>query len=258
MTSFIVSPRTLAALALLVIASTITLPAHAWEWPIGSRVTGSGNLTRVQRSVQGFKGVALEVPANVEIVQGEAQGVTIETDDNIAALIETVVEKDQLKIRLAQRRAGIKPTSLKITVHARTIESLAISGNGSFRAERLTSVSLAANISGSGDIWLRALDVDSLSLSISGSGDFTAGGRADTVRVNISGSGDVKTANLASRNVKLAISGSGDAKVWATEILTVSIAGVGDVGYYGDAALTQSVSGIGRINKLGTAPASGN
>lgn len=245
-------------LTLVTSAAALSLPAQAWEFSWGNRVAGSGQVTKVQRAVQGFKGIDLEVPAQVEIIQGDAEGVGIETDDNIAPLIETVVEKDQLKIRLAQRHTGIKTKTLKITVQARTIESLAISGAGSFQADRLKAASLSARISGSGDIRIRALDVDSLSLAISGNGDFTAGGRADMVRTSISGSGDVKTANLAARNVKLSISGSGDAKVWATEALTVSIAGSGDVGYYGDAAVTQSVSGSGRIKKLGATPGAGS
>jgi hypothetical protein len=254
MKPFTASHKTLAALALVALASTIAVSAHAWEWPLGNHVAGSGQITKVQRTVQGFKGVDLEVPANVEIIQGDAEGVTIETDDNIAPLIETVVEKDQLKIRLAQRGTGIKPKTLKITVQARSIESLAISGAGSFQAERLKGTRLATGISGSGDIRINVLDVDHLNVAISGSGDFTAGGRADTVHTNIAGSGGVKTANLASKNVKLAISGSGDAKVWATESLTVSIAGVGNVGYYGDAAVSQSVSGSGSVKKLGSKP----
>jgi hypothetical protein len=249
-----VSSKNLAAMALVAFASTVSLPSHAWEWPFSNRVTGSGQITKVQRAVQGFKGIDLEVPAQVEVVQGDLEGVTIETDDNITPLIETVVEKDQLKIRLAQRSSGIKPSSLKIAVQARGVESMGISGAGSFQADRLTGAALAARISGSGDIRVRALDVDSLTLAISGNGDFTAAGRADTVRIAISGSGDVKTPNLVAKNVKLGISGAGDAKVWATESLNVSISGVGDVGYYGDAAVTQSVSGSGRIKKLGSKP----
>ena len=249
-----VSSKTMVALVLVAFASTFALSSHAWEWPFSNRITGSGQVTKVQRAVQGFKGIDLEVPAEVEVVQGDLEGVTIETDDNITPLIETVVEKDQLKIRLAQRSSGIKPSSLKITVRARALESMAISGAGSFQAERLTGAALATRISGSGDIRIRALDVDTLTLAISGNGDFTAAGRADAVRIGISGAGDVKAAGLAAKNAKLSISGSGDAKLWATESLAISISGTGDVGYYGDAALTQSVSGVGRIKKLGNKP----
>jgi hypothetical protein len=249
-----ITSKSLASWALVVAASTLALSAHAWEWPLSNRVAGSGQITEVQRTVQGFKGIDLEVPAQVKVIQGEVEGVTIETDDNITALIEAVVEKDQLKLRLARRGGGIKPSSLKITVQARTVESMAIAGAGSFQADKLKGINLTTRISGSGDIRIGALDVDNLTLAISGNGDFTAAGRADTVNIGISGSGHVKTANLASKHVKLGISGSGDAKLWATESLTVSISGSGDVAYYGDAAVTQSVSGTGRIKKLGTKP----
>lgn len=242
------------ALAIAVVGGIMAISAQAWEVPFGSRVAGSGQMTQVKRQVQGFKGIDLEVPATVEIIQGETEGVQITTDDNIAPLIEAVVEKEQLKIRLIERRGGIKPTSLKITVQARAIESLAIGGTGSFVADKLKATALSTRIAGAGDVRIRALDVDTLSLSISGSGDFTAGGRADTIRTSIAGSGDVKTAQLAAKNVKLDISGSGDAKVWASETLTISIAGSGDVGYYGAASVNQSVAGSGRIKKLGAAP----
>jgi len=244
--------RPLQALAAVTLAATLGLlcaPAQAWDWNLGTRVAGSGQITAVQRQVSGFKGIALEVPAVVNVVQGDSEGVLIETDDNIAPLIETVVENDQLKIRLAQRFTSIRPKSLKVTVNARLVESLSISGSGDIQSSQLKSGTLATRISGSG--------VDTLSVSISGNGDFSAGGRADSVRSSISGSGDIKTSTLAARNVKLSIAGSGNAQVWASQGLTISIAGSGDVGYYGDAAVTQSVSGSGRIKKLGAAPATG-
>lgn len=249
--------RVIVALTIVGAFTLLGAPAHAWDWTPGTRVAGSGQISKVQRQVSGFKGIALNLPATVDIVQADSEGVLIETDDNIAPLIETVVENDQLKIRLAQRFMSIRPKSLKITVSARQIESLSISGSGDIKSDKLKSTSLATRISGSGDIRITTLDVDTLSVSISGNGDFSAGGRADSVRSSISGSGDIKISNLAARNVKLSIAGSGNAQVWASEVLTVSIAGSGDVGYYGDASVNQSVAGSGRIRKLGAAPAAG-
>ncbi|MDP2369953.1 head GIN domain-containing protein [Rhodoferax sp.] len=246
--------KTIAALTLAGSLALLGAPAQAWDWTPGTRVTGSGQVTKVQRQVSGFKGIALELPASVEVVQGESEGVLIETDDNIAPLIETVVENEQLKIRMAQRFTAIKPKTLRFTIHARLVESLAVSGSGNIRAAKLKSSSLTTRISGSGDIHIDSLDVDSLSVSITGNGDFFAGGRADSVRSSIAGSGDLKTSTLAAKHVKLSIAGSGNAQVWASQALTVSIAGSGDVGYYGDASVSQSVAGSGRIKKLGNTP----
>ena len=246
----------------LVIASTLCLlsgSAMAWDlsWPFGAGVSGSGHVSRTQRQVSAFKGVSLELPASVEIVQGEAEGLVIEADDNIAPLIETVVENEQLKIRWAQRFKSLKPTVLKLTLQVRALEQISISGSGDVNAQKLQSPTLEVRIAGSGDVRLAALQTDSLSVSISGAADFLAAGRADTARYSIAGSGDLKTRALASKNVKISIAGSGDATVWASQTLSVSIAGSGDVAYYGDATVTRSVAGSGRIRRLGLAPLPG-
>ena len=246
----------------LVIASTLCLlsgSAMAWDlsWPFGAGVSGSGHVSRTQRQVSAFKVVSLELPASVEIVQGEAEGLVIEADDNIAPLIETVVENEQLKIRWAQRFKSLKPTVLKLTVNVRALEQISISGSGDVNAAKLQSPTLEVRIAGSGDVRLAALQADSLTVSISGAGDFLAAGRADTARYSIAGSGDLKTSALASKNVRISIAGSGDAVVWASQTLNVSIAGSGDVAYYGDATVTRSVAGSGRIRRLGLAPLPG-
>ena len=246
----------------LVIASTLCLlsgSAMAWDlsWPFGAGVSGSGHVSRTQRQVSAFKGVSLELPGRVEIVQGETEGLVIETDDNIAPLIETVVENEQLKIRWAQRFKSLKPTVLKLRLQVRTLEQISISGSGDVNAQKLQSPTLEVRIAGSGDVRLAALQTDLLSVSISGAGDFLAAGRADTARYSIAGSGDLKTSALASKNVKISIAGSGDATAWASQTLNVSIAGSGDVAYYGDATVTRSVAGSGRIRRLGLAPLPG-
>lgn len=229
-------------------------PALAWDWGFGPRVTGSGQVSKMPRRASGFKSLSIEVPGQVEIIQGSFEGVSIETDDNIAPLIETVVEREELKIRLSKRSTSLKPTLLKITVNVRNLEKLAISGSGKLSIDKLQTPSLETHIAGSGDMRIAGLTTDRLEISISGSGDFLANGRADSVRASIAGSGDLKLANLAAKAVKISVAGSGSAKVWASQTLDVSVAGSGDVDYYGDAAVTQSIAGSGRIKRLGAAP----
>lgn len=229
-------------------------PAFAWDWGFGSKVEGSGQVAKTPRPASGFKSLSIEVPAQVEIVQGSFEGVSIETDDNIAPLIETVVERDELKLRLIKRSTSLKPTLLKITVNVRNLEKVAISGYAKLTLDKLQTPSLELHVAGSGDVRMAALATDALAISISGSGDVSASGRADSVRASISGSGDLKLANLAAKAVKISIAGSGSAKVWASQTLNVSVAGSGDVAYFGDAAVTQSVAGSGSVKRLGAAP----
>jgi hypothetical protein len=229
-------------------------PALAWDWTAGTTVVGSGPISKTQRQLAGFKGVSMEVPATLEIVQGEVEGALIETDDNIASQIETLLEGDQLKIRVVKRFTLLKPTSLKITLNVRSLERVSISGSGKVNIEKLQTPSLETYISGSGDIRIAALTADLLGVAISGNGDLFAAGRADTVKSSISGSGDLKMDNLAAKSVKLSIAGSGSAKLQVSQKLDVNIAGSGDVAYYGDPVVTQSVAGSGRIKRLGARP----
>jgi hypothetical protein len=243
-----------AALALLT-----ALPAQclAWEWSWGGRsVTASGNVKTETRDVTGFSGISLSLPAKVTIKQGNKEGVIIESDDNFLPLIETVVERGQLRIRPVEKNMSFKGRSMRlnITVDVINIESLSVSGSGDIIADQLNSPKLKASIAGSGDVNIKSLTSDSVKVSIAGSGDLNLGGTANELEGSIAGSGTVKADRLKAKTVVLKIAGSGDATVWATDNMKLSIAGSGDVKYWGEAKVTQSVAGSGSIKRLGTAP----
>ena len=233
----------------------VAAPASAWDWGFGAKVSGSGTIKTEARAVSGFTGISLSVPAIADIVQGGSEGISIETDDNILPLIETVVDEGKLKIRFKDRNMSVSTKTLKMTINVKTIDSLAVAGSGDLRAAKLQVAKLKTSIAGSGDVRIASLDADTLTVSIAGSGDFTAEGKANTVEGKVAGSGDMKIGKLAASNVKLSIAGSGDATVWAKDTLTVSVAGSGDVAYYGDAKVSQSVAGSGSVKRLGSAPA---
>lgn len=231
--------------------------AHAWDWNPGlwKSVSGSGTIKSETRAVSGFTGVALSLDALVEIQQGGSEGVTVEADDNLLPLVETVVENGTLKIRAATRIASLSTRNMKIIVYAKTIDSLAIAGSGEMRAETLKASALKTSIAGSGDIKIKSLDAGALTVKIAGSGDFGAAGRASSMGASIAGSGDIKAGNLDTKAVEVSIAGSGDATVWARDTLKVKVAGSGDVKYYGDAEVKKSIGGSGSVKRLGAAPA---
>jgi hypothetical protein len=246
-------------LVVLACASLVaTAPsAHAWDWTFGwggKSVKGSGVVKTESRNVTGFTRIAVSIPAKVEIIQGSTEGITIEGDDNLLPLIETLVEDAGLKIRLADKDLSISTKLLRLVVNARVIEGLSVAGAGDVHAAKLQSQTLKASIAGSGDVNIASLDVDKLTVSIAGSGNFSAGGKAKTVETKIAGSGDIKIGKLEADAVKVSVAGSGDATVWARESLAISVAGSGDVKYYGDAKVSQSVAGSGSIKRLGSAP----
>jgi hypothetical protein len=249
-----VSLITTAALTLL---TALPTKCSAWEWSWGGKsVTASGNVKTETRDVSGFSGISLSLPAKVTIKQGSKEGLTIEADDNFLPLIETVVERGQLRIRPIEKNMSFKGRSMKlnITVDAINIESLSVSGSGHIIVDQLNSPKLKTSIAGSGDVSIRSLTSDSVKVSIAGSGDLSLGGTANEIEGSIAGSGTVTADRLRAKSVVLKIAGSGDATLWATDTMKLSIAGSGDVKYWGDAQVTQSVAGSGSIKRLGTAP----
>lgn len=252
------SRRSLAMLVapLLAALTLAALPATAadWNWGFGKSISGSGTLKSETRNVSAFTGISLSLPAYVEVRQGNIESVIIETDDNLLPLVETVVENGMLKIRSLEKSTNLKTKKMKITVNAKTVDSLSVAGSGDIRADALKAGKLSVSISGSGDIHLKAVDSDALKVAISGSGDFSAGGKTNSMEASIAGSGDLKAGKLQATAVKVSIAGSGSATFWAKESLKSSIAGSGDVTYYGDAQVSSSVAGSGSVKRLGAAP----
>lgn len=215
--------RTAAAIAIQAAALAALAPSPAPAAPATQ-----------QRAVSGFTGLGLSIPARVEIVQGEAEGITLSGDEAVLAEIVTEVDGSTLRIRW---KDGVEPRSYRriaISVKAKAIDSIAISGSGEVLAPALQSKRLAARIAGSGEI--------------------RVAGRAEALEVRISGSGNVDASRLETMRTTVRIAGSGDAMVWAREALDVNVSGSGDVRYYGDPRLGQRIAGSGSVRRAGASP----
>lgn len=245
------------AACMLVAAAPMTCSiaqAADWGWG-GSTVQGSGVIKRQQREVGHFTGVANALSARVEIRIGNTEGVTIETDDNLLPLVETVVEGNTLKIQTTNRNTNLRTQSLKIIVQAKSLDHLSLGGSGTIDSDPLRARSLQVDLGGSGTINLKGVEADSMSVNMGGSGDVkAAGGFAKKLTIAIGGSGDIKMGPVRSDRVTVSIGGSGEATVWAQESLSLTVAGSGDVNYYGDPHVTTTVLGSGGTHRLGAAP----
>jgi hypothetical protein len=239
------------AACLLALAAPVP-PALAVSWGGGEQVQGSGTIRKQAREVAHFNGLLVAVPGQVELRLGSTEGVTIETDDNLLPLVETVVEDGTLQIRPARKGMNLHTRTLKIVVQARSIERLALGGSGSIDADALRGTKLQFDIGGSGSIKVKGIEAETVAVSVGGSGDLKAGsGAARRLSVSIGGSGDVDLGQLRSDTVSVSVAGSGEATVWAREALSMTIAGSGDVNYYGDPKVSKSVVGSGGARRLG-------
>lgn len=241
--------------ALAALLAGAAAPSMAGGWPFGETVQGSGLVKRQARQVAHFTGIAFELPGKLEVRSGDSEAVTVEADDNLLPLVETVVENGTLKIRPAKRDMNLRSRNLKVVVNARQVERLALGGSGSIDADSLRGARLNVDIGGSGDVNVRNLDSQSVAVTLGGSGDFKAGGgTARQLSVSIGGSGTVDMGRVQSDNVSINVAGSGEATVWARHELNMTIAGSGDVNYYGDPRVSKSVVGSGDARRIAAAP----
>ena len=228
--------------------------APAWAaWPFDA-VKGNGKIAQQVRPLAPFTGIALSLPARVEVRIGTTESVTVETDENLLPLVETVIEKGNLEIR-AKKGASIETRSIKVTVQAKQIDRLALGGAGTIDTDALRSPKLQLEVGGSGSIHIKSPESETVSASLGGSGSVKlAGGNTRKLSVSIGGSGDVHAGQLKAADVEVSIGGSGDATVWASNALQAAVAGSGDVNYYGDPKVQSAVVGSGGAKRLGPAP----
>jgi hypothetical protein len=250
-------PKLILAACILACATPLTqTAARAASWGVGSeRVQGSGKIVRQQREIGHFTGVSNGLAANVEIRIGNTESVTIETDDNLLPLVETVVDDGVLTIQAARRNLHLETRNMKIIVQARSVDHVSLGGSGAIDSDALRGRKVQVDLGGSGTIRLKGIDADKLAVSLGGSGDLkVGGGSAKNVSISIGGSGNVHLGPVQSDNVSVSIGGSGDATVWARDALSVTVAGSGDVNYYGDPRVTKAVVGSGTAHRLGATP----
>ena len=225
------------------------------DWAGGARIQGSGKVVKQTRALAHFSGVALNVPGDMQLRLGNTESITIEADDNVLPLIESVIEDGVLKIRPLKRNTYLPYRNMRIVVYAKNIERLTLSGSGSIDSDALKGNKLQFDISGSGSLNVKAIQAEAVAITLAGSGDMKSGaGQASTLAVSISGSGDVDIGQVQVGDASVSVVGSGEATVWATTGLSATIAGSGDVNYYGDPKVSKSVVGSGDVARMGGAP----
>ena len=217
-------------------------------------LTGSGHAAHEERAVAGFHGIAVSIPAHVQVIQGDREGLAVTADDNVLPRIETSVARGVLRIRFP-RGLHVRPrTPIEVEVHARTVDSLAAAGAVRLEAQRLHAEELAAHLSGSTQLVLPDLAARTLSIHASGHCHAMSSGSVESFELVVAGSGEINAARLEAGSARVRIAGSARAVLWVHDKLSASVTGSGDVHYFGDAAVEKRLIGSGRVERLGATP----
>jgi len=248
------SRRTVLVAACTLACAVAAPQVEAWQWGKSEQVRGSGNVKHETRTIGHFNGLSVALPGDVDVRTGNTEGITIEADDNLLPLIETVVEDGTLKIR-PRRNANINARHLKIVVQARELERVALAGSADIEVDSVRGARMKFDIGGSGEIKVKRVEGESLNVNLGGSGELEVeGGSARSMSVSIGGSGDIDLKGVRADSASVSLAGSGDATLWVRNSLNVTVAGSGTVGYYGDPQVSKSTVGSGTVRRLGAAP----
>jgi len=216
------------------------------------RVTGSGELIKVNRPVEPFTQIDLDGIGRMQVEYGENTSLRIEAEDNIIQYIESEVVGDTLRIFI-KKGTNLNPTEpIRYFVTLPQLEKVSLSGVGDITLPEVEIDSFSIHISGAGNIEMEAVSAEELEVEMSGLGSINiGGGQVGTQQVEISGSGTFDAREMQSEDAKINLSGLGSAFVWVTSSLEVEISGAGSVQYRGDPSIQSEITGLGTLKEIG-------
>lgn len=229
----------------------------------------------LNKEVDEFSKIKLNVAAETQIVFGDEHRVEIEAPERILKKIEVKVSGRTLIVR-DKRRGGFnffnsngnrsRDVQIKITTKALTAAEFNASGIAEidrFETEEFeleingsTDVDVAGafevfdlSVDGSGDVRAESLSSDDINVQINGSGTVRMDGKTNKVKIGINGSGDILAFGLKAESARISINGSGDVKLSVEEMLKARILGSGDITYKGSPEVDETSLGSGDVRK---------
>jgi hypothetical protein len=241
----------LIAFAALVLAALATIAAVSF-----ARNTPSGEMVREDRAAAGFHRLEIDGQVEVTLVQGAAEGVTVEAPSSMLRRVRTEVRDGTLFIDAAEQRrmwqwfSGRRGRRTpRITVNLREVDRIEVAGAVTVAADTLKAGELRLDLAGACSLKIRDLQATTLRLDGSGAIKAEVAGKVQRQRVDLSGAGSFQASKLASDDAVIEVSGAGKAVVNAANSLEVDISGAGAVEYLGDPKVKQSISGIGKVRR---------
>ena len=239
----------LVVLALLIGALSLLFRDEGIIYPVLS-----GETVSEEREAADFTDIVFEGVGDLEVVQGENAGVTIEADKNVLPEITSNVVDGVLTISYKSPLWDMflfDKGNVSVTVTSPNINAIHFLGKGNVKSESIHTEDLELLISGLAQVNISDIEANTVSTNMSGSGEVTLSGTASSQIIVISGSGTYKGGGLVTDEAGVRLSGSGDVEVHAESLLDVSITGSGTVLYGGSPELREGkVSGSGTIKAL--------
>lgn len=244
--------RFLVVLAIFAIAMAGTLGVLWWY---DSWNSGGADTATAERDLPPFSRVAIGGFTDVTLVQGSAEGISIQGAPDYLRRLRLDVTDGTLTIASPRVRhwwldffgGDSKPVRIKLTY--RTLDTIGVEGAATVRADRLQADRVTVTASGASSLRIAALEANELTVTGSGALKMEVAGRVATQRIRTSGAGDYRAPKLDSQAATVTVSGAGRVVVRAEKTLDIVVSGAGVVEYIGNPKVTQDIRGVGSIRR---------
>jgi hypothetical protein len=231
-------------------------------------IDGNGQLATESRMVSEITDLINATSVDLIYRKADSVSVTIEAESNLIGHIVTSAAGGRLQIRTDPRNTcfnyTIRPV---ITVTSPELNSMDLTGSGSFEADTLSGNTVEVRLTGSGNLYTGSINSDNIIITVTGSGDasimnaigfdsdFTLtgsgnleiAGKAENGVMRVTGSGDVKSENFIITTATETITGSGNIYTNVLNTLTAVISGSGNIYVRGNPTVNQTITGSGRV-----------
>jgi Putative auto-transporter adhesin, head GIN domain len=120
-------------------------------------VAGSGAVTSQVRPVSGFSRVSLSGVGDLSITQGATESLSLEAEDNLLPLLETVVSNGLLELRVKANSTLQTTKPIKYTLVVKSLSALSVSGVGNVTVGALDVPTLDVQLGGAGKVKISSL-----------------------------------------------------------------------------------------------------
>ncbi len=214
-----------------------------------SAVRGSGTVMIEEREVTSFNRVVLGDIGQLVLTQGDQESLTIEAEDNILPLIESVIIKNTLFINFKNEPSAIPVEPIKFHLTMKEIISLSSSGASTIQASRIEADELEIISGDIGKVVIDKLTAGQITVTPSNNSTIEVSGQVQHQTVHVIESANYRGASLKSKTSSVIVDDKGTATVWVMNNLDVEVNGNGDVLYYGDPTVNQTVIDSGKITQ---------
>jgi hypothetical protein len=194
-------------------------------------VKGNG-VTKVEsRNLPPFTTLRVVGNYQVNVISGQLQKISVNTDENLLPYIITKLHGDTLVID-SKRGYHVQPTAtIQINIAVQNLKDVGIIGNSTVKVVDIST--------------------DKFAIKILGSGSGIFDGKAQEVFIKSVGAGRVLANNLISSMADVRLIGSSVVSVYANKKLTIKISGNSKVQYFGQPReVEQKISGNGAIEGI--------